>query len=313
MTIQSNLPGLTKWLNPNQAQDKSSADLTGLLKAKQEADQQAKQAHQGGARDEFVPSTKAQQMATVQRLTSGFQHSQTMTMTLQTREGDKVAVDFRQLYEQYASYSEMKQAEQGPQGVRYFESREAMEMTAFEERFAFSVEGDLNEDELAAIYDVFAQVDELANEFYNGNIEKAFEQAVALNIDFGQLQSLDLSLEKSTTQVVSYQQAAMSQYQSVQQSDEQAADYGVDMGELPPYLQAWQQAIARLDEQFANARSAFDEMMAGTLAQRFGEQDSREGWLARVSKLDEGLANWAAQAAPTNAPNDSNAVDAEKV
>lgn len=313
MTIQSNLPGLTKWLNPNQAQDKSSADLTGLLKAKQEADQQAKQAKQGGARDEFVPSAKAQQMTTAQRLTSGFQHSQTMTMTLQTREGDKVAVDFRQLYEQYASYSEMKQAEQGPQGVRYFESREAMEMTAFEERFAFSVEGDLNEDELTAIYDVFAQVDELANEFYNGNIEKAFEQAVALNIDFGQLQSLDLSLEKSTTHAVSYQQAAMSQYQSVQQSDEQAADYGVDMGELPPYLQAWQQAIARLDEQFANARSAFDEMMAGTLAQRFGEQDSREGWLARVSKLHEGLANWAAQAAPTNAPNDSNAVDAEKV
>jgi hypothetical protein len=312
MTIQSNLPGLTKWLNPNQTQDKSSQDLTGLLQAKQQADQLAKQA-EGRAQDQFVPSSKAKQLASAQSVSSALQYSQTMTLNLETREGDKVAVDFRQLYEQYASYSEMKQAEQGPQGVRYFESRQAMEMAAFEERFAFSVEGDLNEEELAAIADVFQQVDSLANEFYNGNIEKAFEQAMALNMDFGQLKSLDLNMEKSMTQAVSYQQAAMSQYQSVQQADEDAADYGVDLGDLPPYLQAWQDAIARLDEQFANARSAFDDMMGGTLAQRFGDQDSPDGWLARVSKLHEGLANWAAQATPANATNDNSAVDAQKV
>ena len=262
------------------------------------------------AQDQFVPSSKAKQLASAQSLTSAYQYSQTMTMTLETREGDKVSVDFRQLYEQYSSYSQFKQAEQGPSGVRYFESREALEMTAFEERFAFSVEGDLNEDELAAIFDVFEQVDALANEFFNGNIEKAFEKALELNIDFGQLKSLDLNLEKSTTQVVSYQQAAMSQYQAVQ--GERAEDYGVDMGALPPYLQAWQDAIARLDEQFANARSVFDDMMAGTLAQRFGDQGTRESWLDRVKQLHERMEAWL-ESPQDQAKTNESMVEASKV
>ncbi|WP_051678461.1 hypothetical protein [Thiomicrospira pelophila] len=226
--------------------------------------------------------------ASMQRYQGSYHYSNTMSMQLTTREGDQVTVDFRQLYAQYQEFSHQQASEEGPKGVRYFESREAMEMTAFEERFGISVQGDLNEEELGAIFDVFEQVDQLANNFYNGDIEKAFEQAMNLQVDFGQIQSFSLDMTRSEMRTVSYQQAAVAQYQQVQNSNDKQGQVGVK--DLPPYLQGWQSAIERLDKQFAQAQKIFDELLANTLVQRFPEQDSREGWFERVKSLHQEMA-----------------------
>lgn len=230
--------------------------------------------------------------ASMQRYQASYQYSNTMSMQLTTREGDQVTVDFRQLYAQYQEFNRQQVSEEGPQGVRYFESREAMEMTAFEERFGISVQGDLNEEELGAIFDVFEQVDQLANNFYNGDIEKAFEQAMELQVDFGQIQSFSLDMTRTEMRSVSYQEGAVAQYQQVQNPENNLENKADQLGikDLPPYLQAWQSAIERLDEQFAEAQKMFDEMMADTLVQRFPEQDSREGWFERVKNLHQEMA-----------------------
>jgi hypothetical protein len=282
---------LPKWpgQTDKQADKTGQQDLTGLLQAKQKADQlthSAKQAEKPDAMNNAQISSAA-----MQRYQAAYEYSETMSLQIETREGDKVTLDFRQLFAQYQEFNRQAVTEEGPKGVRQFESREMMEMTAFEERFAFSVEGDLNEDELRAIYEVFEQVDELAKNFYNGDIEKAFQQAIDLKVDFGQLKSMDLDMTRSETRAVSYQQGALAQYRDVQKGDESAEKYGVEMGDLPPYLQAWQSAIEKLDEQFANAQTMFDDMMAGSLAQRFPEQDSREGWFERVQKFHQELAS----------------------
>lgn len=282
---------LPKW--PGQtdkhADKNGQQDLTGLLQAKQKADQLSHAAKQPTKTDALNNAQISS--AAMQRYQAAYQYSETMSLQIETREGDKVTLDFRQLYAQYQEFNRQQVTEQGPKGVRQFESREMMEMTAFEERFAFSVEGDLNEDELRAIYEVFEQVDELAKNFYNGDIEKAFQQAVDLKVDFGQLKSVNLDLTRSETRAVSYQQGALAQYRDVQKGDDSAEKYGVEMSDLPPYLQAWQSAIEKLDEQFANAQSMFDQMMAGSLAQRFPEQDNREGWFERVQKFHQDLAD----------------------
>lgn len=312
------IPGLPKWITQAGSKDqaKDPTDLSQLLKAKNQADQLAK------GMDLNHPKQSSSQVsaAAIERYQSSYQYSQTMSMQIETREGDKVTVDFRQLYAQYQEFNRQQMAEEGPKGVRYFESREALEATAFEERFAFSVEGDLNEDELKAIFDVFEQVDRLANEFFNGDIEKAFQQAVELEIDFGQLKSFNLDLNRSETRATSYQQSAVAQYQDVQkQGAEKAEEYGVDVGDLPPYLQSWQAAIEKLDEQFANAQAMFDEMMAGTLTQRFPEQDSFEGWLDRVKSFHQNLFDLAQKSNETNlnpqesAESDESLADAAKV
>ncbi|MGC9385652.1 MAG: hypothetical protein ACP5D0_01790 [Hydrogenovibrio sp.] len=274
-------------LNPSANKNQPGASgLAGLLNPNDKA------ATPGAANlnDFFSPSSKGlQAVAASQQYQQAYSYSHTMTMQIQTKEGDTLQVDFRQLYAEYQSYKSESRQEEGPSGARYFESREAMEATAFEERFGFSVQGDLNEDELGAIFDVFEQVDQLANEFYNGDIEKAFAKAQDLDIDFGQIQSFDLNLQKSEMFASQYQQTQA--YQGVQNTGaEQAANQGGEVSQLPPYLQKMQEVVARMDEFFASAREKFDEMLANTVAQRAGEEDKVGGWYERIKAFHDQLA-----------------------
>lgn len=275
---------------------KPGIDVSELVKAKHGADQSSRNVNSDDV--SYKPSAQsAVAAARMEQFERAYQYSETMSLQLTTKEGDTVSVDFRQLYAQYQSYKETQAGDQGPQGVRYFESKEALEMTAFEEKFAFSVEGDLNEDELKAVFDVFEQVDALSNQFFDGNIEKALQQAMELEIDYGQLSSMKLNLTQTETVATRYQQAALAEYNEVQQQavepEDVAEEYGVDMNDLPPYLQTWQDAISRLNEQFENAQSIFNELMGDVTAQRFAEQDSQQGWLARVKEFHEQLAEMA--------------------
>lgn len=272
-----------------------SNGFEGLLQAKNKADQlqmAAGQANGADTKDRFDGSAKGlQAYAATEKFQQSYAYSQTMTLSLTTQEGDEVRVDFRQLYAQYQQAQQTQAQQQGPEGVRYFESRETLEATAFEERFGFSVEGNLNEAELNAVFDVFKQVDRLASEFFNGDIEKAFEKAQALNIDFGQLKSMSLDLNKQESAAVSHQQAKA--YQSVESNQDTESGAKGQISQLPPYLKNWQDVIQRMDEQFADARDSFDKLMAGSLAQRSestpGSQDF-SAWYGRVSRFHDKLA-----------------------
>ena len=245
-------------------------------------------------KDQFLP-TEQGRMAVAQMtgVESLYQYSESMSLQLTTREGDTVSIDFRQMYSEYQSFRSEQAAVSDPSGVRYFESKEVMESTAFEERFAFSVNGDLNEDELKAIFEVFEQVDKLANRFFDGEIEKALEQAVALEIDFGQLQSFQLNLTQTESRAVSYQQAALAEYDTVQEASDESS--GGNISDLPAYLTQWQAAIEKLDAQFVESQKVFDELMSDVTVQRFPDQDSRLGWLERVQLFHERLSEYASQ------------------
>ncbi|WP_321277046.1 hypothetical protein [Thiomicrorhabdus indica] len=223
--------------------------------------------------------------AMIRQAEQAYGYSQTMSLQLTTKEGDQVSVDFRQLYTQYQSYKEAVAGQQNPSGVRYFESREALEMTAFEERFAFSVEGDLNEDELKAVFDVFEQVDKLSDQFYGGNIEQALQEAMNMEIDFGQLQGMQLSMTQTQVAMSRQQQAAAAEYEATPDK--------ATVAELPEYLQKWQEAIESLDQWFEDAQGAWNELMAGVTSQRFPEQDSPKGWFERVQEFHGKLSEMA--------------------
>ncbi|MFT6990691.1 MAG: hypothetical protein ACJASL_002673 [Paraglaciecola sp.] len=69
--------------------------------------------------------------------------------------------------------------------------------------FSFSVKGELDEDELKAIGQLVADANELAEEFFNGDIETAFNQALELGFDEQELSSFALQLTKvENTQVI---------------------------------------------------------------------------------------------------------------
>ncbi|QKI88501.1 hypothetical protein [Thiomicrorhabdus xiamenensis] len=226
----------------------------------------------------------------------GFQYSENMSLQLTTKEGDRVTVDFRQLYASYQSYKEMMYAEtryaqDQPQGNAFYKSFETMQTMAFAERFAFSVQGELNLDELKAVFEVFDQVDAIANQFYGGNLEQALQSAQTLKMDFGQLQSMQLNLTQSASYSSLQQQAAIAEYGAVQ--DVNQSVNGINkfssLEQLPEYYQKWQSALETLNEWFEDASKTWVQLTAKVAAQRFPDQGSEQMWLARMESFHRQL------------------------
>jgi hypothetical protein len=68
--------------------------------------------------------------------------------------------------------------------------------------FSLSIEGELNEDELGAINDLLGRVNDLASEFFEGDLDVAFDQAMNLGYDAEQIGSFALNLAQAEIQQV---------------------------------------------------------------------------------------------------------------
>ena len=87
-----------------------------------------------------------------------------------------------------------------------------------ENLFSFSVKGELDEVELKAIGQLVADANDLADEFFNGDIETAFKKALELGYDEQELSSFALQLTKiENTQVIKA-------YETVSRFDEDSVD-----------------------------------------------------------------------------------------
>lgn len=62
---------------------------------------------------------------------------------------------------------------------------------------SFSVEGELDEGELAALRDLFSQVNTVAETFYGGDVETAFNQAMDVGMDSEELASFAVDINQS--------------------------------------------------------------------------------------------------------------------
>ncbi len=120
-----------------------------------------------------------------------------------TQEGDKVTI---QAMNQSSSMAMSYMEESADHSLSYYESQESSRSG-----YAFNVEGDLNEAEMTAIEDLMAQVNNLADEFYDGDLGTAFNMAMDLSSDKDQISQFSLNLRQS--QVSSYQYSKVSEYE----------------------------------------------------------------------------------------------------
>lgn len=110
--------------------------------------------------------------------------ARTFEFEVKTAEGDIVLI--RALAEQSGSYSSNADGK----------SISASSSTV--NQFSFSVEGELNSDEITALNDLLGKVSDLSATFYSGNLEGAFEEALSLGYDDEQIASFSLNLTMST-------------------------------------------------------------------------------------------------------------------
>lgn len=117
--------------------------------------------------------------------------AQSFSFTLKTQEGDRVTIQAS------ASRGESAGFVQGDSegGFSY--------ASVSSSRYQLTVQGDLNDDELVAIGQLLEQVNQLADEFFTGDLPTAFEYASSLGYDAEQISGFALNLTRVEIQKAS--------------------------------------------------------------------------------------------------------------
>jgi hypothetical protein len=118
-------------------------------------------------------------------------------MEIQTREGDVIRLQVGAA--QSAAFSSASVS--GPDGRAQAFSASFSSSSYF----SFSVEGDLNEEELAAINTLFGEVNDVAEVFFGGDTDKAFDMAMNVGLDAEQLAGFAVNMNR--TEVTAAKQA----------------------------------------------------------------------------------------------------------
>lgn len=159
-----------------------------------------------------------------------------------TQEGDKVTIN---AMSQSSAYAE-RYLEQSKDGSMAYSAYEASSSGGYD----LVVEGDLSEEELEAINDLMGQVNELADEFYNGDAMSAFDMAMDLSSDPDQI--AQFSLNMTSQEVKAYQ------YAGAMESGEASLPKGI-MQPLQQFAQGVQQA-AKTAELFQQPQDLLQSM-----------------------------------------------------
>ncbi|MEM9333308.1 MAG: hypothetical protein AAGA33_00555 [Pseudomonadota bacterium] len=128
---------------------------------------------------------------------------QRSSIRIRTQEGDLVTLDLRRR-ESFSAEDVAIQANNGS-----FTSTDVS--VSSRSRLVFSVQGDINEQELAAIQGVFEQAEAIAADFFGGDLARAFDAASGLSYDAEQLSRVSLKFrEREVTRVNLAQLGAVS-------------------------------------------------------------------------------------------------------
>lgn len=139
---------------------------------------------------EFLPAAKS---SSVGYGNYEYGRAREFSFQLTTREGDKITIK--------ASSSEGFAVEAG-RATRGGVSSAVNGSYSSSRAFSLQVEGDLSEEELTAINDLLARVNDLAGQFFAGNLDEAFQQALNLGYDETQIGSFALNLAQAEIQQV---------------------------------------------------------------------------------------------------------------
>lgn len=217
-----------------------------------------------------VANMSTSQLSTSQLSTS--QQKET-SVEIMTQEGDKVKITLSagaQVSNSQGSYTD------GNSSVSF--SRQSSSSYA---SIQYSVDGNLNDKEKAAIDNLIQGLNTVAKDFYQGNVEQAFNKASQLGYNTDQLAQFSVSMNQSISQ-----QSSIGQYQQIQQNnsskDNQSAD-GVSekLQNSQPALQQLSNFFKQLDQLsanpgfalMANPQQSFDSLMPKIM--QFNQPDEK--------------------------------------
>ncbi len=184
-----------------------------------------------------------------------YQRAESLELQLLTQEGDRVTIQFERRLDTQA------QARVASDGDN---ARALTSVSRYEQgSYRFSVEGQLNDAERQAIDNLVQDLDRLANEFFNGDVQTALTMVPDLRFDGSQLAAMEVNM----TKVERYSLAQS--YQQTQQLDHpEHSKPGRRLGQLLQDMnQRFNESVLEFLDQYRNT--------AEQIMQTLVEQDSR--------------------------------------
>jgi hypothetical protein len=189
---------------------------------------------------------------------TGMRTSNNMSLEVITQDGDRVTVDFSQ--------------RQGSLEMRA--GGLSLSASAFSEKWDMEVRGNVDDGEVEALEELFADVQKLSETFFGGDLGAALEEAMSLGFDGNELASMSLNLRQQSFSNVSraYGQAGPSM--PTERLESQRSN-------IADYVDSYMKAIDKASPSLSNPLSNLQDMLAQLVP-----EDDRLGALA---SFNEGL------------------------
>ena len=206
--------------------------------------------------------------------------AQTFELNITTRDGDKLRIAVAQASASYSQTSVAAASNGSGSAVQINQQSSSLQMAGFQ----VSIEGELDDEERAALDKLFGQVAELSDKFYAGDIGGAFDQAMKLQLDGEQLASMSLQLTQTRVR------QATDAYSAVAEEGGQAAS--AVNASLIDYAQGLLEALRSSAEASDDGRGTLEQMLRGvfSLDERFDAKRLDKAESFNQSLLD-GLQN----------------------
>jgi hypothetical protein len=184
--------------------------------------------------------------------------AQSFDLQVTTREGDKLRISVAQASASYAQTSVAEGSSANGNGSARVSQFSSQSSTLQIGGFQVSVEGQLNDDERAALSKLFSQVRELSDKFFAGDLQGAFDQALKLELDGGQLASMSLNLSQTSIS------QASDAYSAVAEQGGQPAR--AVNSSLIDYAKGLMQALQTSNQASSYGRSTLEQLLQGSFA-----------------------------------------------
>jgi len=208
-----------------------------------------------------APANAGERVAVAARSERFAAKAETFDMQVTTRDGDRLRISIVSASASW-SQSSVAAASSGNGSVASASSSSgSLQIGAWR----VEVEGELDDEERAALEDLFKQVQDISNDFYSGNLSGAFDRALQLKMDGSQLASMSLQLTQTSVR------QATDAYGAVAQQGGQAASAINDS--LIEYARGLLDALRSADRVSEDARGTLQQLLEGgfSLDERFDE------------------------------------------
>ncbi len=164
--------------------------------------------------------------------------NETLELEVRTRDGDRVRIQLESL-DAFSSDQSVSSLS-GASGTAVLGEFSATRITS--DRFSVRVQGDLDEDERAALSDLLGRVDSLSDQFFSGDPQLALEQALNLGYDQDEIAGFSLRLTATDVRQVTETYQRVSQFGDTP-ADRGASDLAHSLQSLGQFLQAARAAV----------------------------------------------------------------------